>query len=911
MALELDSKYDHKSVEKKWLKTWEDAGAFRPEYTAEENPQATENPFSIVIPPPNVTGDLHVGHALDQTVQDVLTRTARKQGRSALWLPGMDHAGIAVQVRVEKNLQAEGLDRHQLGREKFIERVWEWKHKSGGAIKGQQRLMGFSVDWDRERFTMDEGLSKAVRKVFIDLYNEGLIYRDTRMVNWDPVARTVLSDLEVEHDDNFKGELYSFAYPLSESIQTKAGEVKEIVVATTRPETMLGDSAIAVHPKDPRYKDLIGKSVEHPLLPGRQIPIIGDDILVDMEFGTGAVKVTPAHDVNDYETGKRHDLEFITIFDESARINENGGKFQGQDRYEARKSIKAALADLGLERGAKEHMMSVGKSQRSGAVVEPIVSTQWFVKAKVLAEPAIKAVESGEVEFVPKTWENTYFHWMREIRDWCISRQLWWGHRIPAWYGPDDHLFVADNESEAHAAAEKHYGKAVELIQDEDVLDTWFSSALWPFSTMGWPDETTDLKTYYPTTVLVTGFDIIFFWVARMMMMGLHFMKAPPFKQIYIHGLLRDEHGQKMSKTKGNVVDPLLAVENYGADAFRFFLMATLAEGKDSSYSEQRLKGYQNFANKIWNSSRFVLMNLPEGFQPQSDKLTEYALEAEDWWILAELEDTINETARTLEEYKFHIATDRIYTFVWRLFCDWYIEFIKPRIFGKAGEESAEAARQTVFYVLRNMLGLLNPFMPFLTEELYEYLGQFQKPETKNDRLLISANWPKPLAVPEKGQGPAKALRLLQEVINGTRTIRSEMGIAPDRKVKIVIRTENEGLSQVARDKALAIERLAKTEEIRVETAYESGKFDAMEVFSEGEVYLPLEGVLDIEKETKRLKGEVKKLQGVRTGIDKKLSSDGFRKNAPPEVVEKEKQKLAEIDDKVQAIQASLKRFGA
>ncbi|MCR9143633.1 MAG: valine--tRNA ligase [bacterium] len=922
MALELDSKYDHKSVEKKWLQVWEEAEAFRPEFTAAENPDADQNPFCIVIPPPNVTGDLHVGHALDQTVQDVLTRTARKQGRSALWLPGMDHAGIAVQVRVEKNLQAEGTNRHELGREKFLERVWDWKHQSGGAIKGQQRLMGFSLDWSRERFTMDEGLSKAVRKVFVDLYNEGLIYRDTRMVNWDPVAHTVLSDLEVEYDENYKGELYSFAYPLSEAIQTDAGEVKEIVVATTRPETMLGDTAIAVHPKDPRYKALIGKSVDHPLLPGRKIPIIGDDILVDMEFGTGAVKVTPAHDMNDYETGKRHDLEFITIFDESARINENGGKFEGQDRYQARKSIKAALAELGLDRGTEDHMMSVGKSQRSSAIVEPIVSTQWFAKAKVLAEPAIKAVESGEVEFVPKTWENTYFRWMREIRDWCISRQLWWGHRIPAWYGPDGHLFVADNEGEAQAAAEKHYGKSVELTQDEDVLDTWFSSGLWPFSTMGWPDQTEDLKRYYPTSVLVTGFDIIFFWVARMMMLGLHFMKEPPFKQIYIHGLLRDENGQKMSKTKGNVVDPLEAVEKYGADAFRFFLMATLAEGKDSSYSEQRLKGYQNFANKIWNSSRFVLMNLPEGFEPQPDKLLAFAaqveggesgfqLEAEDWWILSELRETVQETERTLAEYKFHIATDRVYTFAWRLFCDWYIEFIKPRIFGKAGEESAEAARQTVFYVLRNMLGLLNPFMPFLTEELYEYLGQFQKPQTKNEKLLISADWPTTPALPAAGQGPTKSLQLLQEVINATRTIRSEMGIAPDQKVKIVIRTTHAGLAQVSGDKALAIERLAKTEGIRVEEKYESGKFDAMETFSEGEVYLPLEGVLDIEKETKRLQGELKKLKGVQTGIDKKLSSDGFRQNAPPEVIEKEKQKLSEITDKVAAIQTALKRFSA
>ncbi len=674
---------------------------------------------------------------------------------------------------------------------------------------------------------------------------------------------------------------------------------------------MLGDAAIAVHPEDERFKDLIGKSVEHPLLPGRQIPIIGDAELVDMEFGTGSVKVTPAHDPNDYETGKRHDLEFITIFDLSAKVNELGGEFAGLERYDARKAIKAKLAELGLERGAKDHMMSVGRSQRSNAVVEPMVSTQWFVKATTLAGPAIEAVESGKVRFVPKVWENTYFHWMREIRDWCISRQLWWGHRIPAWYGPDDECFVATDEAAAQAAAEKHYGKAVELRQDEDVLYTWFSSGLWPFGTMGWPEETEDLKTFYPTSVLVTGFDIIFFWVARMMMMGIHLMKEPPIKASYIHGLMRDEKGRKMSKTLGNVVDPLAAVAEHGADAFRFFLMATLAEGKDFSYSEDRLKGYRNFANKIWNSSRFVLMNLPENFTPQPEKLTEFALEAEDYWILAELRDTIAETARTLEEYKFHIATDVVYTFVWKLFCDWYIEFIKPRMFGKAGEESGEAARQTVYFVLRAMLGLLNPFMPFMTEELYAYLADFQKPKNKNDELLISADWPTVPELPAQAAAPAEALRLLQEVINGTRTIRSEMGIAPDRKVKIVIRTEHAELAKVARDKSLAIERLAKAEEIRIETAYESGKFDAMETFREGEVYLPLEGVLDIEKETKRLKGEAKKLTGVKTGIEKKLASDGFRANAPPAVVEKEQGKLAEVSDKLAAIEASLKRFGA
>ncbi len=904
MAIEeLDSRYDPAAVESRWIDAWEKAGVFRPEY----GDASAEDAYSIVIPPPNVTGDLHVGHALDQTIPDVLIRAARKRGRRTLWLPGTDHAGIATQVRVERTLQEnEGKSRHDLGREKFIEKVWEWKEKYGGNIQRQQKRMGFSVDWGRERFTMDEGLSRAVRKVFVDLYNEGLIYRDSRLVNWDPVTRTVLSDLEVEYDEGYQGELYSFAYPLSEA----NGSVNEIVVATTRPETMLGDTAIAVHPDDERYKDLIGKTVKHPLLE-REIAIIGDAELVDPEFGTGAVKVTPSHDPNDYETGKRHNLEFINIFDETASINANGGKYEGLDRFDARKKIKQDLAELGLERGSKEHAMSVGRSQRSGAVVEPIVSTQWFVKIKPLAEPAIEAVKSGDVKFVPRQWENTYFHWMYEIRDWCISRQLWWGHRIPAWYGPDGELFVAHDEGEAAELAQKHYGKSVALTQDEDVLDTWFSSGLWPFSTMGWPDETEDLKTFYPTSVLVTGFDIIFFWVARMMMLGLHFMKAPPFREIYIHGLMRDENGEKMSKTKGNVVDPLQAVENYGADAFRFFLVATLAEGKDTLYSESRLKGYQNFANKIWNSSRFVLMNLPEDWQPQSNKLTSFALEAEDWWILAELDAATKETARTIDEYKFHIAADKAYTFVWRFFCDWYIEFIKPRMFGKASEESAEAARQTVFFVLRSMLGLLHPFMPFITEELYDRLKHWQKPANERDEFLAAAPWPAVPNLPEQAEAPARALRLLQEVISAVRTIRAETNIPPDKKVKIIIRSEDRDLAGAAADKAMALERLAKTEDVRVETKYDSGKFDAMETFSEGEVYLPLEGVLDIEKEIKRLKGEVKKIEGRKTGLEKKLSSEGFLKNAPPEVVEKEKMKLTEAEEQLAAFQSALKRFGA
>ncbi|MBX7058702.1 MAG: valine--tRNA ligase [Leptospirales bacterium] len=906
MAHELSSRYEHQKTEERWYRIWEDAQAFRPERLADHRSRNAAS-FVIVIPPPNVTGELHVGHALDQTIQDVLVRAARKRGRDCVWIPGVDHAGIATQVRVEKNLAAEGLNRHQLGRKKFIERVWEWKHASGGAIARQQRRMGFSLDWSRERFTMDEGLSHAVRKVFVDLYREGLIYRDTRMVNWDPVSHTVLSDLEVEYDETYRGELYEFAYPLSAAAQQAAGKhgAKEIVVATTRPETMLGDTAIAVHPEDKRYKKWIGKTVQHPFLE-REIPIIADAQLVDPEFGTGAVKVTPAHDPNDYETGKRHDLQFINIFDESARINANGGRFCGLDRYEARKQVKQALADLGLERGSREHVMAVGKSQRTAVVVEPIISTQWYVKVAPLATRGIEAVESGEIRFVPKLWENTYFHWMREIRDWCISRQLWWGHQIPAWHCAKCSQVTVDYEDPAACA---HCGSS-EIERDADVLDTWFSSALWPFSTMGWPDRTDDLERYYPTTVLVTAYDIIFFWVARMIMMGLHFMKAPPFRDIYIHGLMRDENGRKMSKTIGNVVDPLKVIETTGADAFRFFLIGTLSEGKDTNYNEAKLKTYQNFANKIWNSSRFVLMNLPDDFRAAPEGPYGQALEAEDCWILFELQRVSAECARVLDEYRFHIYAEELYSFAWNSFCDWYIEFIKPRLFGKGAPASAEAARQTSFYVLRSLLGLLHPAMPFITEEIYDHLKRFFAPANDAETLLITAPWPMPPELPPQMRRPAQALRLLQEVIGGVRQIRGDMSIAPDAKVPIIVQTDNQDLADAVLEKSAAIERLARASEIRAVHNYEAARDDAMAAFSEGQVFVPLAGVLDLDKERARLQNERNKIEKSKQSTAAKLSNEAFLSKAAVEVVEKEKLKLAEMEEKLAAIAAALARLG-
>ena len=967
MALELDPKYNPRGIETRWYESYETHGAFRPEYG--EALGVTDHkakPFSIVIPPPNVTGSLHVGHALDQTIQDVLTRTARKLGRPTLWLPGMDHAGIATQSRVEKTLQEEeGLSRHDLGREQFIKRVWDWKEHYGGVILKQQRTMLFSLDWSRERFTMDDGLSRAVRKVFVDLYKEGLIYRDTRMINWDPVAHTVLSDLEVEHDEGVKGELYHFAYKLSDG----SGEV---VVATTRPETMLGDTAVAVHPEDQRHSNLIGQTVDHPFLE-RKIPIVGDAELVDMEFGTGAVKITPAHDFNDFEVGKRHELESITIFDESACVNKEGGPFAGLDRFEARKQIKEKLAEMGLERGSKEHTMSLGRSQRSGAIVEPMISTQWFVKTKPLAEVAIEAVEKEQIKFYPAQWANLYYSWMREIRDWCISRQLWWGHQIPAWHCANcGHTTVSTEDPDQCESCESD-----DISRDEDVLDTWFSSGLWPFSTMGWPEDAEDLRRFYPTSVLVTAYDIIFFWVARMIMLGLHFNKKEPFEKVYIHGLMRDDQGRKISKSLGNNVDPAEVIEEYGADAYRFFLMATLTEGKDSKYSESRLKGYQNFTNKIWNSSRFVLMNLPEEFKPvaSDDFPGDLKLEAEDLWILERLNEASESMKRTLEEFKFHIGTEEVYSLVWNHFCDWYIELIKPRIFGKLGEDSAESARQCVFFVLKGILGLVHPFMPAISEEIFSYLRTFEsadseseisrktsgsegstatsenesnksgkksskkaskksakmktaekaakKKDTGANSLSVSVNadslprflmwepWPRGIKLSKKDLEQAALLSQIQEVIGAVRAIRADTGIAPDKKVRIIVSSESAALKKLIEAKQASICRLASAESVEAQKDYSAGKADAFEAFSEGSVYVPLEGLLDVEKELGRIGKDLEKQQKVAQGLEKKLGSSGFLDNAPADVVEKEKAKLEEAGDRIKVLQAARKRLEA
>lgn len=906
---ELSTRYEPADIEKRWYGIWEKAGAFKPE-AGGKLPG-----YSIVIPPPNITGQLHVGHALNMTIQDVLVRHARKLGKKTLWLPGSDHAGIATQAKVEQVLKEEGTDRFKLGRDKFIKRIWEWKEKYGSIIKDQMRTLGLSVDWSRDRFTMDEGLSQAVRKVFVDLYKQKLLYRDTRMIMWDPATQTVLSDLEVEYDEGHQGELYSFAYPLSSG----AGE---IVVSTTRPETMLGDTAIAVHPEDARYKKLIGQTVDHPFV-NRKIKIIADAILVDPKFGTGAVKVTPAHDVNDYETGKRHKLDFITIFDNQGRLTKEGGPFAGQDRFEARKKVKAALLERGLDRGAKPHSMALGKSQRSGAVVEPMISTQWFVKTKPLAEKAIQAVKSRKIKFYPANYANLYFAWMRDIRDWCISRQLWWGHQIPAWHCDDcGHVTVSIEDAKVCGKC-----KSKKIKQDPDVLDTWFSSGLWPFSTMGWPKKTKDLAAFYPTSVLVTGFDIIFFWVARMIMLGLYAAKKEPFKHVYIHGLMRDEQGRKISKSLGNNIDPAEVIQMYGADAYRFFLMATLSEGKDSTYSENRLKGYQSFANKVWNSSRFVLMNLPRDFSPvdlrkiiagkpaarnhNGKAALRMALEQEDWWIIERLNFTLKAIQKNFAEYKFHLATEAIYNFIWNEYCDWYIEFIKPRVFGKQGVASAEAARQTAFHVLESVLSILNPFMPYLTEEIHSYLTTFKRQKgEKVETLLIGAPYPPALKLSAPARKAAESLELVQKIIGIVRNMRAELKIAPDKKIKFILKSRVPGLAQTVKDKQTAILRLSQAESVLVDPAYTPGKNDAMEAFSGGQVFLPLSGLMDLEKEKARVMSEIDQLNKQAHASKTRLANASFTAKAPADVVQKERDRLKEIEETVENLKAGAARFG-
>jgi valyl-tRNA synthetase len=863
----MEPTYNPALFEDKWYKFWLERGFFH----ADEKKvlKGGKRKFSVVLPPPNVTGALHIGHALNSTLQDVTCRWKRMKGYEVCWVPGTDHAGIATQWVVEKQLAREGLTRHDVGRKEFLERVWKWKEQYGNRIINQLKKLGTSCDWKRERFTMDEGFSKAVRRAFVTLYKEGLIYRGKRLINWCPRCHTALSDLEVEHEE-VKGNLWYIRYPFVD------GE-GYIVVATTRPETLLGDVAVAVNPNDERYKGLIGKKVKLPIV-GREIPIIADEY-VDPEFGTGAVKITPAHDFNDFEVAGRHNLEPVQIMDDWGRITVP--PFEGMDRFEARKAIVAMLKEEGLLEKEEVHVHFVGHCYRCKTVVEPYLSDQWFVKTKPLAEKAIEAVKTGEIKFIPKQWENTFFDWMYNIRDWCISRQIWWGHRIPAWYCLDcGHVNVSE---ETPTRCEACGGE--NLKQDEDVLDTWFSSALWPFGVFGWPEDTEDLKAFYPTDLLVTGFDIIFFWVARMMMMGYHFTGKKPFSDVYVHALVRDEEGRKMSKTRGNVIDPIEVIEKYGADTLRFTLTALAAQGRDIKLSERIIEGYRHFANKVWNVARFVL-TATQGIEAKG----KVALRPEDKWILTKLSETAEKVDKELSAYRYNEAAKAIYQFIWNELADWYVEFTKYRLY-KGSEEEKESAAYTLLLVLRESLKLLHPIMPFITEEIY------QKLPNKDSESIAISKWPQPEFSFER---ETKLVETVKEIIRGVRNVKSELNIPPSTYVEVYVKTENEELMEVIGEMAPSVKQLARISEIKrvEEQPPQTISFFLPQV----EVYVNVGGVINVEKELERLTNKLRKLEKEAEKLRRKLSNENFLKRAPKEVVEKNRKELSQLEEVVEKL---------
>lgn len=858
--------YEPWDVEKKWLDHWEENKTFTPD------PEADGDPYSIVIPPPNVTGVLHMGHALNITLQDILCRFQRQQGKNVLWVPGTDHAGIATQNVVERQLKTEGKTRDDLGREKFIERVWEWKEEKGGHILKQIRRMGASVDWTRECFTFDEQRAKAVREVFVKLYEEGLIYKGNYIINWCNRCHTALADDEVEHSPK-PGHFYNIKYKLSDG----SGE---LIIATTRPETMLGDTAICVNPEDDRFNHLIGKTAILPLV-GRELPIIGDTY-VDMEFGTGALKVTPAHDMNDWELGRKHNLEVLSVFDEDGNINENAPeKYQGMFKDDVRKVIVEDLKEEGYLVSIDDHEHSVGECYRCKSVIEPHVSEQWFVAMKPLAEKARAAVPS-ETQIFPGNWEKVYYEWLDNIRDWCISRQIWWGHRIPAWTCEDcGELIVSLTDPTECKCGSKN------LVQEEDVLDTWFSSALWPFSTLGWPDQTPELAKYYPTSVLITGFDILFFWVARMMMMGIHFQNQIPFHHVYIHALVRDEHGKKMSKSTGNVIDPLEMSDKYGTDALRFTLTSFAAMGRDIKLSEARIEGYRHFINKIWNSARFALMNL-DGKKPEASIEDAKGLANE--WILHRLEEVKDTMRQAIEEYRFNEVAQTMYKFIWNEFCDWYLEMIKPDLY--SDDESRKAPTLKVLWtVLSETMVLLHPVMPFVTQEVWSVL-----PGIENDDIATEA-------YPEKrdncrNEKAVEQMELFQGIVSAVRNIRTELLIAPSKKLELIVRTANDETTALINDNIELIKALARLDSVTAGPDVEGPDASGTAVVQGNEIFVPLAGAVDFEAELARLDKEFAKLDKDLVVIEKKLSNKGFVSNAPAAVVEKEKAKLEEINDK-------------
>ena len=897
----LDKTYDPKEIEARRYPEWEQAGAFR------AHPESAKPPYCIVIPPPNVTGSLHMGHALDNTLQDVLIRWRRMKGDDVLWQPGTDHAGIATQMVVVRNLEQEGVglavegaarndaNKKLLSREEFLAKVWEWKAFSGGTITGQLRRLGASCDWSRERFTMDEGLSRAVLKVFVDLYKAGLIYKDLRLVNWDPKMLTAISDLEVESRE-VRGSLWYFKYPIEGSTD------EFIVVATTRPETMLGDTGIAVHPDDPKWKHLIGKHAVLPLV-GRKIRIVADEYS-DPEKGSGAVKITPAHDFNDFEVGRRHDLEAINIFDKFARVNENAPeKYRGLDRFDARKKIVAEMEELGLVEKIEPHTHAVPYGDRGGVPVEPYLTEQWYADAKKLAQEPIAAARDGRVKFVPERGRDEFFRWMENIQPWCVSRQLWWGHQIPAWYGPDKKVFVELTEEEAKAAALKHYGKEVALERDPDVLDTWFSSALWPFSTLGWPDKTPELAKYYPTNVLVTGWDILFFWVARMMMMGMHFVKEVPFRTVYLHGLVTDEKGQKMSKSKGNVIDPLELIDKYGADALRFTVMSLAAsQAGRLRLAPARVEGSRNFATKLWNATRYAEMNgaaLPKGFDPATAKLTVNK------WMLGELARANTTIDTALAEFRLNDAATALYEFIWGVVCDWYVELTKPILQGAAnsseGGPEKDETRAVTAYVLRETVKLLHPVMPFITEELWDKLGH-----RAEHGALIGQPWP---VAPALEPDADAEMGWLVKLISDIRSARAELNVPAAAKLRMLVVGGDGTTAKRLETHRAAIERLARIEGIEAASTAPKGALQI--VVGEATYALPVTDVIDLKAEGARLQKEIKKLADEVAKIDAKLGNAAFVSRAPEEVVEEQRERRSQAEQTRERLSTALERLGS
>ncbi|AAL52208.1 valine--tRNA ligase [Brucella melitensis] len=905
----LEKTYDAAATEPKIAERWEEAGAFK----AGAGAKPGADPFAVVIPPPNVTGSLHMGHALNNTIQDIMVRFERMRGKNVLWQPGMDHAGIATQMVVERQLaERKEPNRHAMGREKFIERIWQWKAESGGMISNQLRRLGASCDWSRERFTMDEGLSRAVLEVFVTLYKQGLIYRDKRLVNWDPKLLTAISDIEVESRE-IKGHLWHFRYPLENVPFDPENPHTYIIVATTRPETMLGDTGVAVNPKDERYHALVGNDVILPLV-GRHIPIVADDY-ADPEAGSGTVKITPAHDFNDFEVGKRNNLRAINILTPEAAITLKDNvdfledleltaelkalivELDGMDRFAARKRIVELMDERGYLEKIDDHTHAVPHGDRGGVPIEPYLTDQWYVNAGELAKPAMAAVRDGRTQIVPKNWEKTYFDWMENIQPWCVSRQLWWGHQIPAWYGPDSHCFVEKSEAEAKAAARAHYGEDVALERDTDVLDTWFSSALWPFSTLGWPDKTPELATYYPTSVLVTGFDILFFWVARMMMMGLHFMEEIPFHTVYLHALVRDKHGAKMSKSKGNVIDPLELMDEYGADALRFTLAIMAAQGRDVKLDPARIAGYRNFGTKLWNATRFAQMNgvkLAPDFRPENAKL------AVNRWILTELTRATRAVTEGIATYRFNEAAGAAYRFVWNQFCDWYLEFLKPIFMGD--DEAAKAeAQATAAYCLDQVYKLLHPFMPFMTEELWSLTASEGK---KRDTVLALAEWPE---LSFEDEDAAADINWLVDLVTGIRSVRAEMNVPAGAIAPVVVLDANKvTVDRFARHDA-AIKRLARVERISFEQQAPKGA--AQMLLGEATICIPLGSLIDLQAEAARLAKEAGKIAAEMDRIEKKLANEKFVANAREEVVEAERERLLELKEAAQRVATAESRI--